>query len=144
MPIAVDLHTMPHLDNRSELLKLQGRTVKGKVNACPFGCGFKDLDEAGYCVHLIGFTDNGKTYEPMVRETVLDKRTGKLRATGRKVVRCRMVQVGTVPELDPETDETVMVPIFEPIQEKLQKGDQLVRISTSYRVYRATQGQAPT
>lgn len=44
------------------------------VNHCPFGCqgvasedAPGDLDERGYCRHLVGFTNDGKKYEPLVR-----------------------------------------------------------------------------
>ena len=36
-----------------------------KVNFCPFGCRDEDLDDHGYCDHLVGFTTDGKMLEPM-------------------------------------------------------------------------------
>lgn len=36
-------------------------------NHCPFGCCLADLDEHGYCRHLVGFTNDGKTYEAQIR-----------------------------------------------------------------------------
>ena len=52
--------------NLSPLMQAKGRAHQGeKVNACPFGCEVSDLDELGYCRHLVGFTNDGKTMEPM-------------------------------------------------------------------------------
>lgn len=41
---------------------------KGQVVIfCPFGCVHgADLDEYGYCRHLVGFTNDKKTYEPIL------------------------------------------------------------------------------
>lgn len=36
-----------------------------RVNFCPFGCKDEQLDDNGYCVHLVGFTTDGKVMEPM-------------------------------------------------------------------------------
>jgi len=80
-----------------------GNSRGEKINFCPHGCPDDDLDENGYCRHLVGFTNEprlGGTYEPMV---VNDK--------GRRVV------MGQSPQ-------------------KIQKGDQFVQITVSYRVYR--------
>lgn len=50
----------------SPLMQAKARAGLGeKVNACPFGCQTEDLDDLGYCDHLVGFTTDGKTYEPM-------------------------------------------------------------------------------
>ncbi len=35
-------------------------------NHCPYGCGQEDLDENGACRHLVGFTNDGKTFEPLI------------------------------------------------------------------------------
>lgn len=32
-------------------------------NHCPLGCGKDQLDERGYCCHLVGFTNQGKKLE---------------------------------------------------------------------------------
>ncbi len=57
------------LDQRSPLMKAKeaDRTGEG-VNFCPFGCEQDDMDDHGYCDHLIGFSNDGKTYEPMVKD----------------------------------------------------------------------------
>lgn len=90
-------------DTRSDLMIAQAAATTGeKVNFCPFGCEDEEIDSNGYCDHLIGFTNDGKTFEPMV----MDERTG------RRIVR---------------------VPKELPL---VQRGDKLVRISTSSRVYR--------
>jgi hypothetical protein len=36
---------------------------------CPFGCRMDDegVDQNGYCRHLVGFTNDGKTMEPLVK-----------------------------------------------------------------------------
>jgi len=34
------------------------------VNHCPFGCADEQLDKHGWCRHLIGWTEDGKTFEP--------------------------------------------------------------------------------
>lgn len=36
----------------------------GIDNLCPFGCILEDLDHIGHCHHLLGFTNDGITYEP--------------------------------------------------------------------------------
>lgn len=34
-------------------------------NHCPFGCKTADLEDHGYCHHLLGFTNDRDTYEPV-------------------------------------------------------------------------------
>jgi hypothetical protein len=49
-------------DGRSELLKIQ--EVEGaNANVCPFGCPDDELDENGYCFHLVGFSPDGRKLE---------------------------------------------------------------------------------
>ncbi len=94
----------------SKLMKAKAESTNGeKVNACPFGCTIEDLDDNGYCHHLVGFTNDGKAMEPMV----VDEKTQK------RVVR--------VPLKDGK-------PILAPVL----KGDHLEPISVSSRVYRDT------
>lgn len=51
--------------NLSPLMEAQQRASKGeKVNVCPFGCTDPELDDNGYCRHVVGFTNDGVTYEP--------------------------------------------------------------------------------
>lgn len=48
------------------------------VNFCPYGCEDHQLDENGYCGHLIGFVNAGqKYYEPRVNDA-----TGQVGAFG--------------------------------------------------------------
>lgn len=37
--------------------------VPGLQNLCPFGCEDDQLDEWGYCRHLVGFTNDNKIME---------------------------------------------------------------------------------
>ena len=38
---------------------------KTVANYCPFGCQGTELDDFGYCHHLLGFTNDKKTMEPV-------------------------------------------------------------------------------
>jgi hypothetical protein len=51
----------------------------GVLNHCPFRCTIDKLDELGYCEHLIGFTTNGQTLEPLKARLrqVFDISTGR-------------------------------------------------------------------
>jgi hypothetical protein len=138
----------PQVDGRSDFLKklykAGGHAARGRVNACQFGCREKDLDENGFCKHLVGFTSDGKNFEPMIKETKRDG-SGNLIATGRKIVRPKQQQTSEVVEYDPETGP-VKVPVLEKVLEKVRKGDVLVWISTCARVYRDVEklGERPT
>lgn len=86
--------------NHSPLMRALAKAAQGEtVNFCPFGCEEHELDERGYCPHLVGFSNDGKTMEPFVQKG--DQR----------------VVVGERPE-------------------PVRKGDKLVRITVSSRVYR--------
>ncbi len=99
-PRAAGVQARP--DHRSALQRAKAKAAQGEVvNFCPFGCDTPHLDEHGYCPHLVGFTANGRTYEPRVR-----------REDG------RIITDGSQPR-------------------KVKAGDQLVRITSSSRVYRA-------
>lgn len=94
-----------------------------KVNACPFGCTVAQLDEVGFCKHVVGITLPGDQtrFEPMIRRR------------GRRVVQ---VDRERIPTGDMNGDGE---PEFEwgpPRYEKVQPGDVLVRITSSARVYR--------
>ena len=86
-------------------------------NFCPFGCGDDDVDEHGYCYHLIGFTfdEKRKRFETM-----------KQMDNGHVAVQVPF----TTKRLGPKHVKRVYQ------YEKVQPGDQLVEISTSSRVYR--------
>lgn len=106
----------------SPLMQRKAAAQKNEVvNACPFGCGVQQLDENGYCKHLVGFTNDQKSYEPMVRKG------------GRRVVQCRMEPTG---EVHPDEGE----PLLAPKLERVRDTDKLVQITTSYRVYRDVDG----
>lgn len=64
---------------------MQGKAevdVKGQVvNRCPCGCQPEDLDEYGYCHHLVGFTNDGKSFD--VLEPLPDFRGNRV-VNGRK------------------------------------------------------------
>lgn len=114
-------------DTRSPLLCAQAKAGTGdKVNFCPFGCEDKHLDEHGYCKHLVGFTNDGKAYEPMKRNAV-----------GRRVVQVPTKEVGME-----QDDDGVMQKVFAPVLPPVQKTDVLVPISVSSRVYRDVTKQA--
>ena len=58
----------PKHTNHSDLMKAISRKEDGDViNRCPFGCEDEQLDEHGYCDHLLGFTVPGDDtiYEPL-------------------------------------------------------------------------------
>jgi hypothetical protein len=103
-------------DQRSPLMKAKAQVQDGGVvNFCPFGCEDSELDQHGYCKHLVGFTNDRKTYEPMVWDS------------GRQA---RIVRVKQTVDKDGKP-----VPVLEPCQ----KGDKFVQISISSRVYRNTE-----
>jgi hypothetical protein len=54
--------------NLSPLMKglLVQRATGRRYNGCVFGCQDHELDDNGYCAHLVGFYDKGNTYEPRV------------------------------------------------------------------------------
>lgn len=56
--------------NLSDLMKAKSRASLGeKVNFCPFGCDDEDLDDLGYCEHLVGIAlPDGKTMEPVITD----------------------------------------------------------------------------
>lgn len=103
-------------DKRSTLMKAKAKVAQdGVVNFCPFGCEDSQLDEHGYCKHLVGFTNDKKFYEPMIFDPTRQAR----------VVRVKM----TVDE------NGKPVPQLEPCQ----KGDKFEEITISSRVYRSTE-----
>jgi hypothetical protein len=102
--------------NYSPLMKAKMKAKNGlKVNFCPHGCEDHQLDHNGYCRHLVGFTTDKKTYEPMVRKN------------GVRVVQVPLVETG---EIDEDGTKT-KVPNPPPVP----KGAKLVQITHSYRVY---------
>lgn len=56
---------MQRHQKRSPLLEAQAAVQNGDiVNACQYGCEVEDLDNNGYCRHLVGFTRITKPGEP--------------------------------------------------------------------------------
>ncbi len=56
--------------NHSKLMYLKSHTDEGQqVNLCPFGCHPDELDECGYCRHLVGFSKGKEMFEPMEEVT---------------------------------------------------------------------------
>jgi hypothetical protein len=56
--------------NYSRLMEALGRASQGEtINACPFGCEDNELDELGYCHHLVGFTKDGKYMEVLTKDS---------------------------------------------------------------------------
>lgn len=109
----------PKKTKLTPLMWAKSRARSGnKVNACPFGCMTQHLDENGYCRHLIGFTNDGQFYEPMIRG-----------AAGRRVVKCDL-------EKDLELSAPGEEPVMRQVLLAVEEGDYLVPISTSSRVYR--------
>jgi hypothetical protein len=50
-------------------MEAKSRASQGEtVNACPFGCEDHELDELGYCHHLVGVTKDGKHMEVLTRD----------------------------------------------------------------------------
>ncbi len=114
-----------HLEPLSPLMRAKANNPKGeKVNACPFGCTVEEIDDQGYCRHLVGFTvpGNDKLYEPLIVK----------RGRRRVEVRREKIMLGDNPSGNGEDDWTWGPPVYENVQDK----DQLVKITTSSRVYR--------
>ncbi len=99
---------------------LTGNHKGEKINFCPFGCEDGDLDDNGYCRHLIGFTNDGKLYEPMVRRK------------GQRVVQVEREMSEAGLDEEGNMQYTQGPPRLLPVV----KGDKLERITTSSRVYR--------
>lgn len=86
-PLGVHGHR-PKQANHSELLKAQAvaRQTGHTANLCPFGCTSQELDDFGYCRHLIGFTQpqNPKQFETFMPP---DKEDGMRRRVDGKQIR---------------------------------------------------------
>ena len=81
-----------------------------RINRCPFGCTVDQLDDHGYCDHLVGFTHEALGAKPGGKmEVCLPPDPGDRRAR-------RRVCGDTI--------------------ERIKAGDVLDRITNNYRVYR--------
>lgn len=108
-------------DNRTPLKKALDGTASGiGVNACPFGCGPANVDNFGWCDHLVGFC-NASLDEP---RTFL--RDGEVKEVPEGI---------KVEVFEKDRDELGRLKVG-PLREPLRKGDHLVRITHSARVYR--------
>lgn len=65
----------------SKLMRAKARANRNNqvVNACPFRCADHNLDQNGYCYHLVGFSADQKTMEPMELENGIRTVKGKKR-----------------------------------------------------------------
>lgn len=112
MPAAQAFKKQDPRANYSDLMAMKLSGLENDVvNVCSCGCPDEDLDENGYCDHLIGFTTDKKFVEPM-----------------RKVY-------GQTP--DGEQTESWRYVVDGSRQLPMPPGCKLVRITSSYRVYRA-------
>jgi hypothetical protein len=50
-------------EEKADVLEERSKALGQVDNHCPFGCSMGDLDEYGYCGHLVGFTNDGKVIE---------------------------------------------------------------------------------
>lgn len=109
----------PKKTKLTPLMWAKSRASSGRlVNACPFDSNNAHLDANGYCRHLVGFSNDGKFYEPLV-----------MGARGHRVVQCNMIE-------DEELSEPGGEPYLIPELLAVQEGDLLIPISVSSRVYR--------
>jgi hypothetical protein len=104
-------HPSERKDPRSNLVKRQTAEDTMAVEVCPFGCEKADMDGFGYCRHLIGFT-NAQLAEGPVK----DAKGGE-------------VELLTV-------EENSKRKVVSGKRAPLQRGDILIRITSSRRVYR--------
>ncbi len=82
---------------------------------CPFGCRGEDVDERGYCDHLIGFSNDKKIMErvvPIMRRSVDENGTmGPPEKTGHYRVLGRKHQVRPIPKgsklVNPQVEQKV-------------------------------------
>lgn len=141
----------------SDLMKAKKAATKGEVvNFCPYGCDVSGLDENGYCKHLVGFTVDKKTFEPMKRAQRGKRGVGRAVRVPSRVVRFEtemeeqpIMVKGADGKEEPKKDEDglvqyhsvpVKIPIYEFTPEAVKKDDILVQITSSYRVYRDIEG----
>ena len=63
--------------NRFTAMDKARAAIKAK-SYCPYGCDVRQVDEKGYCRHLVGFCADGKTVELRERFRGTHERTGVL------------------------------------------------------------------
>lgn len=68
-------------------------------NHCPLGCERSDLDELGYCHHLVGFTNDGKTMECLEPHLAPNgEPTGRMKVNGKKKAKVLPTDILVNPE----------------------------------------------
>lgn len=102
-------------------LQLKASAAGGKLNLCPCGCDEKDLNEHGYCKHLVGFTVEGKVIE--LREA--NPAPAILERTGFKT--------------EPVREDDILVPITS--TSRVYRGKRVVRLSEQDQAAKAQQEQ---
>lgn len=66
--------------NLSPLMRAKAKCMTGVTpNVCPFGCTDAHLDDFGYCHHLVGFSTDKKTMEPVLKKNGKRVNDGKNR-----------------------------------------------------------------
>lgn len=123
-PEVVSVEQRAKREHLSPLLRAKAAT-QGVVCACPFGCGVEDCDDNGYCRHLVGYTTDKKSMEPMVFED------------GRYSIKCRREPI---PGQRPHNPALGQEEKTRPVLDEVLEMDQLMQVSGSYRVYRDTDG----
>ncbi len=74
----------------AQMTELKPLTAEKIKIHCPFGCEAEDCDENGYCQHLVGFSNDTKTLEPLEDQTRFNKEdkewqsTSYMRVNGKK------------------------------------------------------------
>lgn len=77
------------------------RAAIGTDNHCPFGCEVSELDDHGYCDHLVGFTNDGKVIEKVFRDDkgithVSSKKTDEVQKADKLVNPERVIEEGAI------------------------------------------------
>lgn len=116
-------------DKRESLLSplMQWKQAGVTPNLCPYGCPDEDLDEFGYCYHLIGFANA----DPLGNKPRIGTRVEKHEVVKGKYQDYVMVQV---PFDKVQVGPGKIKRVYK--YDRVEKGDILHQITTSYRVYR--------
>lgn len=83
------------MDPRTQTLRRANQSEEAREARkflCPFGCGEAQSDDHGYCKHLVGFTDDGKTMEArLVNREGTKQKTAKDAKAGVEVLQTDIV-----------------------------------------------------
>ena len=108
----------PKTDRRSDYLKAKAHVGGGVINTCPYGCADHELDDRGFCKHMVGHTHPcGEDERPTIFSLLKHDRT-----------------------LDGTIKYDVLVNDGNDLQ-KVLPTDHLVQISVSCLVYRKNPGE---